>query len=58
MLSLLASAQQALSAGNHAQAKSFLASFVSVVQGASGKTINAAYATLLVGWANDLISRL
>jgi FIMAH domain-containing protein len=54
----LSSAQNALNAGNHTLAKSYLASFVSLVQQQSGVTINAAYAALLAGWANDLISRL
>ncbi|HYR53666.1 MAG TPA: hypothetical protein VEQ13_01985, partial [Methylomirabilota bacterium] len=54
----LSSAQSALTAGNHTAAKSYLASFVTYVQQQSGITINAAYAALLVGWAQDLISRL
>jgi hypothetical protein len=54
----LSSAQSALTAGNHTLAKSYLASFVTYVQQQSGITINAAYAALLVGWAQDLISRL
>ena len=58
LLSYLSSAQSALNAGNHTLAKSYLASFVSYAQGQSGVTINAAYAALLVAWANDLISRL
>jgi hypothetical protein len=31
---------------------------VSLVTAQSGVTINAADATLLIGWANDLIARL
>jgi len=58
LLSYLSSAQQALTAGKNSTAKSYLASFVSLVRAQSGITINAAYAALLVGWANDLISRL
>jgi FIMAH domain-containing protein len=58
LLALLSLAQNALNAGNHTQAKSYLSSFVSVVQQNSGKTITTAYANLLIGWANDLISRL
>jgi hypothetical protein len=54
----LSSAQSALTAGNHTSAKSYLASFVTYVQQQSGITINAAYAALLVGWAQDLIARL
>jgi hypothetical protein len=48
----------ALNAGNHTSAKSYLASFVSLVQSQSGVSITAAYAALLVSWANDLIARL
>ncbi|HXJ48569.1 MAG TPA: hypothetical protein VNF91_05305, partial [Candidatus Acidoferrum sp.] len=58
LLSYLSNAQKALGSGNHAAAKSYLASFVSYVQAQSGVSINAAYAALLVGWANDLSSRL
>jgi len=58
LLSYLSSAQAALTANNHASATSYLASFVSLVTAQSGVTINAAYATLLIGWANDLIARL
>jgi hypothetical protein len=54
----LNSAQNALKAGNTAAAKSYLANFVTAVQAQSGTGVNAAYAALLVGWANDLISRL
>ena len=58
LLSYLSSAQAALNANNHASAKTYLASFVSLVSAQSGVTINAAYAALLIGWANDLITRL
>jgi hypothetical protein len=58
LLSYLSSAQAALNANNHTLAKSYLASFVSYAQAQSGTTITAAYATLLIGWANDLIARL
>jgi len=56
--SYLSSAQAALNANNHTSAKSYLASFVSLVTAQSGVTINAAYATRLISWANDLIARL
>ncbi|TMK23727.1 MAG: calcium-binding protein, partial [Actinobacteria bacterium] len=46
---------QSAMSGNSAHAK--LPSFISAVQSASGKTIAAAYATLLLSWANDLLSR-
>jgi len=58
LLSYLSSAQSALNANNHASAKAYLASFVSLVQAQSGLSINAAYAALLIGWAQDLIARL
>jgi hypothetical protein len=58
LLSYLSSAQSALNANNHVSAKTYLASFVSLVQAQSGVTINAAYAALLVSWAQDLIGRL
>jgi hypothetical protein len=58
LLSYLSSAQAALNANNHASAKTYLASFVSLAQAQSGLTINAGYAALLAGWANDLIARL
>jgi hypothetical protein len=57
LLSYLSSAQAAL-ATNHPLAKTYLASFVTLVQAQSGTTVTAAYATLLAGWANDLIGRL
>jgi hypothetical protein len=56
--SYLTSAQSALNANNHASAKTYLASFVSLVQAQSGISISAAYAALLVSWAQDLIGRL
>jgi hypothetical protein len=56
--SYLSSAQSALNANNHVSAKTYLASFVSLVQAQGGVTINAAYAALLVSWAQDLIGRL
>ncbi|MGH2998422.1 MAG: beta strand repeat-containing protein, partial [Gaiellaceae bacterium] len=52
--SLISTLQSAMK-GNSAHAK--LPGFISAVQSASGKTINAAYATLLLSWANDLLSR-
>jgi hypothetical protein len=58
LLSYLASAKAAVVALNNPLAKTYLASFISYVQAQSGLTINAAYATQLVGWANNLISRL
>jgi len=58
LLALLSLAQGALNAGNTTQAKTYLNSFINVVQQYSGKGITTAYASLLVGWANDLIARL
>jgi hypothetical protein len=52
--SLISTLQSAMK-GNSAHAK--LPGFISAVQSASGKTISAAYATLLLSWANDLLSR-
>jgi len=57
LLALLSLAQNALNTGNYTQAKSYLSSFISAVQ-LQSKTINTAYANLLIGWANDLIARL
>ena len=54
----MSNAQSALIAGNHTLAKSYLASFVSLVQSQSGVSITAAYGALLVSWANDLIARV
>ncbi|HKN51963.1 MAG TPA: hypothetical protein VJX66_05650, partial [Amycolatopsis sp.] len=56
--SYVASAANAYIAGNRTLAQSYLASYVSYVQAQSGVTITAAYAALLVGWANDLSARL
>ncbi|HEY6116608.1 MAG TPA: hypothetical protein VI172_11670, partial [Candidatus Dormibacteraeota bacterium] len=56
--SYISSAQKAIQSGKNAQAKTYLASLVALVQQQSGKTISSAYAALLVGWANDLIGRL
>lgn len=58
LLSYLSSAQAALKGNDNIAAKSYLASFVGYAQAQSGVTIDAAYAALLVGWANDLIARL
>ena len=58
MMTKLQSATAALQRGDKASARGLLATFVLQVQSAAGKTIAADYATLLVGWANDLIARL
>ncbi len=58
LASYVSSALAAYNAGNKALAQSYLASFVSYVQSQSGTTIKAAYATLLVGYAQDLSARL
>lgn len=42
--------------GNSAHAK--LPGIISTIQQQSGKTINADYAALLLGWANDLYARV
>lgn len=46
---------QSSTKGNSTKQK--LQTFVVMVQQASGKTVNAAYALLLIDWANDLIAR-
>ena len=58
LLSYLTSAQNALNAGNHTLAKSYLASFVSYVQAQAGVTVVKPNDALLTAWANDLIARL
>jgi len=58
LLSYLSSAQAALTAGNNALAKSYLAAFVTYVNAQAGVTIVSPNDALLAGWANDLISRL
>jgi hypothetical protein len=55
----LGAAQSAINRGDKAGAKSQLQSFISKVQSNAGsKKIDAGYAAQLIGWANDLISRL
>jgi hypothetical protein len=56
--SYLTNALNALNAGNHTSAKTYLGSFINLVQGQSGVSISTAYAPLLIAWANDLIGRL
>ena len=58
LLSTLQSAQNALSAGNNAAAKSYLSTFVSQVQNAGSTKLAPSFGTLLLSWANDLIGRL
>jgi hypothetical protein len=58
LLSYLTSAQNALTAGNNALAKSYLASFAGYAQAQAGLTIVSPNDVLLAGWANDLIGRL
>jgi hypothetical protein len=57
LLATLQSAQTALNGGLNTSAKSYLNSFVTQVQGAGTKII-ASYASLLVGWTQDLVARL
>ena len=45
-------------AGNPAAAKSALTNYMNYVKSQSGAGINAAYATRLVNWAQDLYNRL
>jgi hypothetical protein len=56
--SLVSKAQSAYAAANRTLAQSYLAQFVTYVQSQSGVSINAAYAALLIGWAQDLSARL
>ncbi|HEY6052337.1 MAG TPA: hypothetical protein VIU86_00325 [Gaiellaceae bacterium] len=58
LTSSLQTAADALAAGNSARAKTALTTFVGQVQGASSKAIDAAYAALLLSWANDLYARV
>jgi len=53
---LVSQLNNALQPGSSTKVK--LQQFVYMVQGASGKSISAAYANLLVNWTNDLIARL
>jgi hypothetical protein len=57
LLATLASAQTALTAGNNAGAKTLLSQFATQVTNA-GSNINAAYASLLLSWEQDLFGRL
>ena len=54
----LQAAQAAMQRGDRTSTRQALNAFVNQVQAQSGKSIDAAYATLLVSWANDLISRI
>ena len=58
LLATLTSAKNALAANNTASAKTLLNQFVTQVQGANSRAITASFGSLLVGWAQDLISRL
>lgn len=54
----LSSAQAALNRGDRNTARNHLTSFINTVNQNAGKKIDAAYAALLLNWANDLMSRL
>ncbi len=56
--SLLSTLQSALSAGTSTSEKSYLNQFVSQVNAAGSSKITSSFATLLDGWAQDLIGRL
>jgi len=58
LTALLQIVQYYLNAGNTASAKSALNNYISWVQLNSGKSINAAYAALLINWAQHLYNRL
>ena len=56
--SKLGSAQAAINRGDKNTARQHLQSFISNVEQNAGKKIDAAYAALLLNWANDILSRL
>jgi hypothetical protein len=58
LMTKLQAAQAAVQRGDRAGAKNLLATFVNQVQSQAGKGITSDYATLLIGWTNDLIARL
>jgi hypothetical protein len=58
LVAMLNAIQIYLNSGNIAGAKSQLNAYISYVQTQSGTTINASYASRLVNWAQDLLSRL
>jgi hypothetical protein len=51
-------AQAAINRGDSSGARGVLGAFLHQVTAQSGKKIDSAYAALLTGWANDLLSRL
>ena len=55
---MLNTVQSSINAGNPAAAKSALTNYMNYVKSQSGAGINAAYATRLVNWAQDLYNRL
>ena len=58
LVSMLNTVQSSINAGNPAAAKSALTNYMNYVKSQSGTGINAAYATRLVNWAQDLYNRL
>jgi hypothetical protein len=58
LITKLKSAQAAIDRGNAGTARQHLESFMASVAANAGKKIDAAYAALLLNWANDLLSRL
>ncbi len=58
LLAKLTAAGSAIAAANYPLARSSLQDFINLVSAQTGKKIDRAYATLLIGWAQDLIARL
>jgi len=58
LVGMLNTVQAAINAGNNAAAKAALNNYMAYVNSQSGTGITAAYATLLVNWAQDLYNRL
>ena len=58
LLAKLTVAGSAIAAANYPLARSALQAFSNLVSAQAGKKIDRAYATLLLGWAQDLIARL
>jgi len=58
LVGILNTVQQAINAGNNAAAKAALNNYMAYVNSQSGAGVTAAYATLLVNWAQDLYNRL
>ncbi len=58
LVNKLQSAQAAINRGDKTSARNMLNAFISAVSSNSGKKIDAGYAAMLIGWANDVLARL